>query len=184
MPLWALDAAGTRWTASRPAAFRATALLLTMTNANEWYALRPPQSSGDWAAYHSIRRDSIFALYLPEQRYDEQHPDEFKPENRPHVLTYRDEVVGTVRIDLIDLTRAGLRLIGIRTVLQRQGHGAALLRLAEQEAHRLGRREITINATSRSLPFYLKHGYAEGAWKDNGPVPDRLIRVGKHLPAS
>ena len=81
-----------------------------MTSANEWYVLRPPQSSDDWAAYHSIRRDSIFALYLPEQRYDEQHPDELKPGNRPHVLVHRDEVVGTVRIDLIDPVRAGLRL--------------------------------------------------------------------------
>src|ERR1700726_3719205 len=93
----------------------ARALLPAMTNANEWYVLRPPQSSLDWAAYHWIRWDSIFALYLPEQGYDEQHPDEFKPGNRPQVLVYRDEVVGTVRIDLIDPSRAGLRLIGIRT---------------------------------------------------------------------
>jgi GNAT superfamily N-acetyltransferase len=176
------DDRATRRTSCRPTVLLLRAFRLTTTNSNEWYVLRPPQSSSDWAAYHSIRRDSIFALYLPERGYDEKHPDEFKPGNLPHILVYREEVVGTVRVDLIDRIRAGFRLIGIRTGLQRQGHGAALLLLSEQLARRLGRREITINATSRSLPFYLKHGYAEGEWRDNGPVPDQLIRVGKHLP--
>jgi GNAT superfamily N-acetyltransferase len=152
-----------------------------MSNANGPHSLRPTQSDDDWIAYHAIRRESIFALYFTAEAYDEKHSDESRPENLPHVLVCGEAVVGTVRIDLIDRTRAGFRLIGIKAGLQRQGHGTVLLRLAEQLVLGRGRREITINATARSLPFYLKHGYAEGPWKDAGPVLDQLIRVGKRL---
>jgi GNAT superfamily N-acetyltransferase len=153
-----------------------------MSDGDDSYLLRPTQSAEDWAAYHAIRSDSIFAVHLAGQVYDERDPDEFKAGHLPHVLMHGDEVVGTVRIDIIDEARAGFRLIGIRSNQQRQGHGTILLRLAEQLVHRRGVREITINANAQSLPFYLKHGYVTGEWKDVGPVPDQLIRVGKHLP--
>ena len=147
----------------------------------EQHELRRVGSAADWRAYHTIRRDSIFAPLLPGQPYDETNADEFTPENLPHVLVYRDDIVGAVRIDLIDDVQVGLRLIGIRTGLQRQGHGAALLRLAEQIAAGLGRRQVVINAHPTSLRFYLANGYARGDWKDLGPVHPALIRVGKEL---
>src|SRR5262245_16460821 len=96
------------------------------------YSLYPARSPGDWRAYHAIRREAIFAALLPGQAYDEDDADELRPSNLPHVLVCDGEIVGTVRIDLVDGTRAGLRLIGIRTDLQRQGHGAVLLKLAER----------------------------------------------------
>ena len=40
------------------------------------HVLMPPRSSEDWTAYHAIRRDSIFALHLPDQSYDPNDPDE------------------------------------------------------------------------------------------------------------
>jgi GNAT superfamily N-acetyltransferase len=55
------------------------------------------------------------------------------------------KIVGVVRIDLIGSSRAGLRLVGIRSDLQRQGHGRVLLRLAEDAARLLGKTEIIIN---------------------------------------
>jgi len=97
------------------------------------------------------------------------------------VLVRDGEVLGTVRIDLIDDAQAGLRLIGIKTDRQRQGHGAALLELAEKAVRALGRTEVVINAHPTSLAFYLAHGYREGEWRDKGPVPATLIRVGKRL---
>ena len=66
------------------------------------YSLRPVQTPQEWIAYHAIRRDAIFAPLLPGQAYDERDPDEFKPGNLPHVLVRDGEIVGTVRIDLID----------------------------------------------------------------------------------
>jgi hypothetical protein len=81
------------------------------------YSLRLVRTAQDWIAYHAIRRDAIFAPLLPGQAYDESDPDEFRPGNLPHVLVRDGKIVGTVRIDLIDATQAGLRLIGIRNDL-------------------------------------------------------------------
>jgi GNAT superfamily N-acetyltransferase len=148
------------------------------------YVLRPVRSAADWAAYHTIRRTAIFAALLPAQAYDECHPDEFKNGCLPHVLLCDGEIVGAVRIDLIDAAQVGLRLVGIRTDQQRRGHGAALLELAEQIGRERGRSEIVINAHPTSLAFYLRNGYAECDWRDAGPVPAGLIRVGKRLVAT
>ncbi|HYY39004.1 MAG TPA: GNAT family N-acetyltransferase [Xanthobacteraceae bacterium] len=145
------------------------------------YRLRPVRSPREWNAYHAIRRDAIFAALLPGQDYDERDPDEFAPGHFPHVLVYDSEIVGTVRIDLIDERVAGLRLIGVRGDLQRQGHGRVLLRLAEQTVRAFDRTEIVINAHPSSLAFYLANGYREGEWDAGAPRPG-LIRVGKRLP--
>jgi GNAT superfamily N-acetyltransferase len=147
----------------------------------ERYRLRPVRSPREWSPYPAIRRDAIFAALLPGQAYDERDPDEFAPGHFPHVLVYDSEIVGTVRIDLIDEMAAGLRLIGVRGNLQRQGHGRVLLKLAEQTARAFGKTEIVINAHPGSLAFYLANGYREGEW-DAGPPPPGLIRVGKRLP--
>jgi GNAT superfamily N-acetyltransferase len=155
--------------------------MLPMTKPLAHYSLRPPQSAQDWSAYHAIRREAIFAPLLPGQAYDERDPDEMKPGHLPHVLTCGGEIIGVVRIDLIDARQAGLRLIGIRTDRQRQGHGAALLRLCEQAAGAFGRTDVVINAHPTSLTFYLANGYAEGDWADKGPVHPDLVRVGKRL---
>jgi GNAT superfamily N-acetyltransferase len=153
-----------------------------MDHALERYALRPARLPQEWSAYHAIRRDAIFSVLLPGQAYDEHDPDEFERGHRPHVLVRDGEVIGTVRIDLIGDTQAGLRLIAIRRDLQRQGHGRVLLRLTEQAALAFGRTEIVINAHPTSLTFYLANGYREGEWRDAAPVPATLIRVGKRLP--
>jgi GNAT superfamily N-acetyltransferase len=153
-----------------------------MADPLERYALRPPQTSEDWGAYHAIRRDAIFARLLPRQAYDEHDPDEHKPGHLPHLLVRDGEIVGTVRIDLIDPAQAGLRLIGIRNDRQRQGHGAILLQLAERVSYRLGRTIVVINSHPTSLTFYLANGYRQGDWRDAAPVPATLIRVGKRLP--
>lgn len=152
-----------------------------MADPRDRYTLRPPQSSDDWIAYHAIRRDAIFAPLLPAQAYDEHDPDEFKPGHIPHMLVRDGEIIGAVRIDLIDHAQAGLRLIGIRNDLQRQGHGAVLLQLAEKAARAFGRTIVVINAHPTSLTFYLANGYRIGDWQDAGPVRPTLIRVGKRL---
>ena len=152
-----------------------------MSNLVGSYSLQGVLTPQQWSAYHAIRRDSIFAPLLPGQTYDERDPDEFKHGNLPHVLVRDGDIVGAVRIDLIDATQAGLRLIGIRSDLQRQGLGAVLLKLAEETARALGRTDVVINAHPTSLTFYLANGYREGEWRDAGPVPATLIRVGKRL---
>src|SRR5215813_13668691 len=145
----------------------------------ERYALRPARLPQEGSAYHAIRRDAIFSALLPGQAYDEHDPDEFQHRHLPHVLVRNGEIIGTVRIDLVGETQAGLRLIAIRRDLQRQGHGSVLLKLAEHAARGLGRTEIVINAHPTSLSFYLANGYREGEWRDARPVPADLISSGQ-----
>jgi peptidoglycan/xylan/chitin deacetylase (PgdA/CDA1 family) len=45
-----------------------------MTDPFERYSLRPLRSPHEWAAYHAIRRDAIFARLLPGQAYDGLDP--------------------------------------------------------------------------------------------------------------
>src|SRR5262249_13258689 len=139
------------------------------------YALRPARLPQEWSAYHAIRRDAIFSALPPGQAYDEHDPDEFQHRHLPHVLVRDGEIIGTVRIDLVGETQAGLRLIAIRRDLKRQGHGSGLLRLAEHAARGLGRTEIVINAHPTSVSFYLANGYREGEWRDARPLPANLI---------
>src|SRR5215510_1172229 len=153
-----------------------------MSHPLDRYALRPVRSPREWSAYHAIRRDAIFSVLLPGQVYDEHDPDEFEHRHLPHVLVCDGEIIGTVRIDLVGETQAGLRLIAIRRDLQRQGHGGILLRLAEDAARSLGRTEVVINAHPTSLTFYVANGYREDDWRNAKPVPATLIRVGKRLP--
>src|SRR5215471_5357002 len=77
----------------------------------ERYALQPARLPQEWSAYHAIRRDAIFSALLPGQAYDEHDPDEFQHRHLPHVLVRNGEIIGTVRIDLVGETQAGLRLM-------------------------------------------------------------------------
>ena len=124
-----------------------------MTAGPKRYALRPcdRRKNGRPIMRFGGRRLSLRSC--PAQAYDETAPDEVAPGNFPHVLLHDGDIVGVVRIDLIGPNRAGLRLVGIRSDLQRQGHGRVLLKLAQDAARRLGKTEITIKAHPTS-PAY------------------------------
>jgi predicted acetyltransferase/GNAT superfamily N-acetyltransferase len=146
------------------------------------YELARPSTAAEWAAYHDIRRVAIFERYLPGQTYDPEDADEFKELNFPHLLRHDVDAIGTLRIDVLGDARAAFRLIAIRPDLQGQGHGAALLRLAEERAAAFGCGEVVLNAIKPALGFYRKHGYEPGAWFDVEPERDHSVRVGKRLP--
>ena len=145
------------------------------------YELARPSTAAEWAAYHDIRRVAIFERYLPGQTYDPEDADEFKELNFPHLLRHDEDAIGTLRIDVLGDARAALRLIAIRPDLQGQGHGAALLRLAEERAAAFGCGEVVLNAIKPALGFYRKHGYEPGAWFDVEPERDHSVRVGKRV---
>lgn len=145
------------------------------------YELARPATDAEWAAYHDIRREAIFERYLPGQTYDAEDGDEFKERNFPHLLRHNGEAIGTIRIDCLDEVRAAFRLIAIRPDRQRQGHGTALLRLAEERAICFGCSEVVLNAIKPALGFYRKHGYKAGPWFDIEPEREHSVRVGKRL---
>jgi GNAT superfamily N-acetyltransferase len=143
--------------------------------------LRRVEQLTDWHAYHNIRRTELFDAYRPGVAYDTNHPDEHEPSNLPHVLELDKAIIGTIRVDLMGAERAAFRLIAIRGPLQNQGHGSAMLRLAEQLVAELGCAQVTINSVPVALPFYLRNGYAPGAWPDIEPPHADAVRVGKML---
>lgn len=139
------------------------------------YVLRPPTSPDDWTAYHEIRRRAIFDVYHRDVAYKIDHPDEDKRGNFPMVLVTDGMIVGTVRVDLVDADRAALRLVAIAPEEQGRGHGAVLLKLAEDFARRRGRRRIVLHGNPPTIGFYLQHGYVEAPWEDDPALGDSIV---------
>ena len=145
------------------------------------YRLRRVERLTDWHAYHNIRRTELFDAYWPGVAYDTNHPDEHEPSNLPHVLELDQAIVGTIRIDLMGAKCAAFRLIAVRRPFQGQGHGSALLRLAEALVAELGCAQVTVNAVAAALPFFQRSGYAAGDWHDIEPPQAGTVRVGKAI---
>jgi GNAT superfamily N-acetyltransferase len=142
--------------------------------------LVPLRDAAHVAAYHDLRRVELFARYSPDITYRSDIADEHAPQNLPHVLLLGREVIGTIRIDLIDRRRAGLRLITVKPGLRNGGIGGWMLARAEAVVWSYGRDSIVINAANPALPFYLRHGYRTGAWADVlEPDLAHNTRVGK-----
>src|SRR6185312_11875611 len=96
--------------------------------------LRKPATAEEWQRYHDIRRRSLFDGRRPDVVYDPEHLDERRPGNHPLALIWDGRVVGTIRVDALDATRACFRLVAIDEPLRGQGLGAELLRRAEDYA--------------------------------------------------
>ncbi len=144
------------------------------------YILRVPQGRAEWDAYHLIQRKALFEPHHPDVTYDRDHADESKPGNFPLGLIADGELVGTIRVDLLDETRAALRLVAIHPDRQCQGLGAVMLGLAEDFIRRHGRRKIVVHGNPLAIGFYLENGYVERPWVDDPPM-GKSIDVAKDL---
>ncbi len=142
--------------------------------------LRAPESREEWDAYHVIRQKAIFEPYYPNATYVRDHPDEGRREHYPLILVVDGEVVGTLRIDLLDDERAALRLVAIRPDRQRHGHGSALLRLAEDFIRRHGRRRVVVHGNAAVIGFYFDNGYVERP-RDDDVAPAQQFNIAKDL---
>ena len=126
------------------------------------YRLSLPQSPDQWELYHRIRRDVL----LEAQKYALELQEELAPGHHPRLLWLDEHPIGSIRVDVLAPGRAALRLVAIHSEWQRKGHGAALLRLAEQLARDLGCHETVVYATPEAARFYTKASYAEEDWDD------------------
>jgi GNAT superfamily N-acetyltransferase len=122
------------------------------------YDLSLAESAEDQAAYHHIRRTVLFEA---RGRFDyvTDGPDEQKAENLSLLLKYRDQPIGTVRLDQRPDGKAIVRLVAIVTPLQRQGHGTVLMDRVEKLAASLGVSELFVHAAPDAVGFYQKRGY-------------------------
>ncbi len=145
----------------------------------------PLRDAAHFAPYHEIRRVELFARYDPHIHYFDGIADEHAANHLGHVLLLDDEVVGTMRIDLIDRERAGFRLVSIKGRYKGRGLGSIMLARSEALVAAYGRRIIVINAALPAAAFYRRHGYVEGDWTDVRPHDPRTqVRLGKQLDQS
>lgn len=129
------------------------------------YRLRRPDSPAEWKAYHDIRRE----VMLESVEHAFNHPDEAEelaPRHYPLMLWLAEQPIGTIRVDNLDGGIAALRLVAIDPTHQAQGHGRALLDLAEAFARGLGCGKAVVYSTPEAAGFYASAGYAEGGWDD------------------
>lgn len=141
------------------------------------HELRAPVSEQEWRALHDIRRTVLFENRGKFDTYIENHPDDFKAGHHPLVLVYKDVVIGVVRIE-VNGTVAWLRRVAVREDLQRQGHGRALLKLAEAFAKAQGCEELRSNAAVEAVEFYERCGYVRDL---SEPAPVNSVRMHKYL---
>jgi predicted GNAT family N-acyltransferase len=142
----------------------------------------PVRDPGHIAAYHDIRRLELFARYDPAIRYLPSIANEDAPNHLGHVLLRDQEVVGTMRIDLLDRTRAGFRLVAVKGAYKNRGFGAVMMERSEALVVAYGRCSVVINAARPAADFYRRHGYSEGDWTDVRPYdPITQVRLGKWL---
>ncbi|MGE0623251.1 MAG: GNAT family N-acetyltransferase [Pseudomonadales bacterium] len=122
------------------------------------YEFRSPRTDEDWRAYHDIRRAELWEARGQFGVYDDQHPDEAKPNHHPKLLYVDGVPIGVVRID-IEGEIAWFRRVAIVEAYQRKGHGRAMLTLAESFARAAGAKRVESSIDLDAISFYRNCGY-------------------------
>lgn len=126
------------------------------------YRLARPTTAEEWETFRRIRRDVL----LESRKYALEEADDTAPGHHPFLLLLDDQPIGSIRIDVVDPTHAALRLVAIEPARQSQGHGRALLQLAEEFARAQHCSETVVYATPDAAGFYGKSGYVEDDWDE------------------
>lgn len=149
---------------------------------HDGHLLHGPRNRGDWDVYHRIRFEQIHQRYCPELVYDPNDKEEKGLTNFPLVFREEgsDQVIGTIRVDLLPKNEASFRWIAIDPDFVRKRFGTKMLQLAERFVQERGRKVIRIPATAQSMPFANHMGYKEEPW-DLMPKEDCMIAVCKRL---
>lgn len=140
------------------------------------YDLRQPTTDEDWKQYHAIRRRVLWERRDMDGEYDENHPDEQKPNNYPLLLEHDDVPVGVVRVDIRG-RQATFRRVAVREDVQRMGHGRVLLSLAERFARENGCECAYAYASPDAVTFYEKCGFH----RDSSRTHPKYVPMAKQL---
>ena len=130
------------------------------------YDLHELATPDDWEAMHRIR---LQVLFTPERHpglvYDRAHPHDTDPDHVKFLLLRDGEPIGTTRLDP---HRDGgiVRLVGIVSDQQRQGHGSVMESLLVDYARRRGMRHLWLNAAKDAVGFYEKLGWSPEIWSE------------------
>ncbi len=149
---------------------------------HEGFCMHTPRNKSDWDAYHGIRIEQIHKRYCPELIYDPNDPEEKDVSNFPLVFRKegQDQIIGTIRIDLLAKNEASFRWIAIDVPFIRKGFGSKMLQIAEQFVRERARKVIRIPATQESLAFAHHMAYSQEPWALM-PKEECMIAVCKHI---
>lgn len=136
------------------------------------HELISPGSADHWRNYHEIRRTVLWEARGNFGVYDDKHPDEHKHNHFPKLLLHDSAAIGVIRIDLHGQA-AWFRRVAIKEDLQRNGHGRALLALAENFARQNGADSIESSVDEDAAPFYRKCGYTS----HEGALPTAMYKL-------
>lgn len=115
-------------------------------------------SQSEWEAYHQIRRQVLFDL-RGLTGYDDQHPDDHRPENIPLILVDKAEPVGAVRLDVAENEHGVVRMVAIVPERQRQGLGRTMMNAVERLARTQNVSVLEVHAASDAVAFYERIGW-------------------------
>jgi len=122
------------------------------------YVLREAVSGPDQQAYHSIRRSVLFDA-RGRTGYDENYPEEMKPENLRLLLLCDDQPVCAFRLDRAANNVGIIRLMAVSQEEQRKGHGTAAISLLADVARSLKLAAIEVGAAPDAVGFYQRNGF-------------------------
>lgn len=122
------------------------------------YVLREAVSGADQDAYHSIRRSVLFDA-RGRTGYDENYPEETKPNNLRLLLLCDDQPVCAFRLDRAANNIGIIRLMAVSRDKQRKGHGTAALTLLAEVAISLKLDAIEVGAAADAVSFYQRNGF-------------------------
>lgn len=93
------------------------------------------------------------------------------------IAWFRKEPVGTARLRITPDGKAKAERVAVRQGYRARGIGAALMAELEQEAARLGHRQLVLSAQTHVIPFYERLGYeAYGDVFIDAAIPHRMMR--------
>jgi N-acetylglutamate synthase-like GNAT family acetyltransferase len=127
------------------------------------YQLVHITSEADWDSYHTIRRDVLWTA-RGLTGYDDNRPEEHLPKRYPLLLKLDGQAIGTTRLDDRGDRTGIVRLVAIRSDIQRRGHGTQLARMVDNFAIRLGLQMLFVNAAEDALGYYQKLGWEFFEW--------------------
>jgi ribosomal protein S18 acetylase RimI-like enzyme len=131
------------------------------------FDLRLPRNETELTALHDLREEVLFKRRGRDD-YDRNNPGDTAPGNYFMGFWRDDALLGTLRIDFLDETRAALRRVAIRPDRQRQGIGREMLRQAEVFIQQRQRTVAVSNVAADAVEFYARLGYSKNLWHKSG----------------
>lgn len=150
------------------------------------YRLIKVTDKQDWLLYHEIRRTILFEDRGRIGIYNENHPDEFDPNNHPLLLKFNDYAYGTTRLDDRKDGAGIVRQVAIIESEQGKGHGRVLSQLVDEYARSLNMAVLFVNAAPEAVGYYECTGWISFLW-DKSELADisvGCVQMKKHLSLS